>query len=185
MIPQLATDPYANNTRQTRKHLDQMVDFFTWKLWPHENILDIGDRNPLTDKLEKELGLIITNTSGDIDDNTLDIPDYYKYDHIIYSHIMEHQFNPLYTLLRLKEHMKRECKIYIAVPDRGKLLWDKGHFHEIDRYRMGLLIKRAGLQIIRHKRFKERREWWFYLTGVRPLLRYFFEYDSIYTVILK
>jgi len=72
--------------------------------------------------------------------------------------------------------------IYIMVPDRTKILWDKGHFHEIDAYRMNALIKRAGMKITKHEKVKEKRDFWFYFTGIKPFLRLFFEYDSIYTV---
>jgi hypothetical protein len=143
-------------------------------------ILDIGGRSRFTNVLQSLTTIEIQNTDGDLDDG-FTFRDEEKYDVVVYSHTMEHQFNPLYTLLRLKESpATRDAIIFISLPSRGKLLWTPHHFHEIDDYRFRLLCERAGLEILNVHRGKEWRVWTFYLKGIRPLLRLFFEYSIDY-----
>jgi hypothetical protein len=144
-------------------------------------MLDIGDKSPLTIAVEESFkDLIIHNTFNDLD---TDFGHYCTVDYVLYSHTIEHQFNPLYTLLRLhNEVMHKDSVMFIILPCRGKLLWDRGHYHEIDHYRMRLLLKRAGYEIISYELHKGWRPWSFYLTGVRPFFRMFFEFNAYYEV---
>ena len=171
-------NPYQAANKTTDKHIKKIVGFFCSNVSKNAIILDIGDNNPLADRL-RELGYRVHNTDGDLDiDFEFELLDY---DVILYSHTIEHQFNPLYTLLRLKPYVNL---MYIATPDRGKLLWCKNHFHEIDSYRMKKLVERAGLKIIEIYRYKHWRYWKEYFKiGIRPILRLIFERYAIYTVI--
>ena len=171
-------DTYLFNSKQFDNRIKRTLLYFDGKLNHKQNILDIGERNLLTDNLESKYDITIDSTSGDLDTD-FSIPNK-LYDVIIYSHTIEHQFNPLYTLLRIKRVLRRNGVLYILVPSRGKLLWDKGHYHEIDDYRMRILLKRSGFKVISRGRQKQIRDWKFYLTGIRPLLRLFFEYSSHY-----
>jgi 2-polyprenyl-3-methyl-5-hydroxy-6-metoxy-1,4-benzoquinol methylase len=180
MIPELAQSPYQV-TPQLEDAMGTTVKYLTRKVKPHSKILDVGQKNPLTELLsEGELKLSIDNTEGDLDVFT--ITDDTKYDYILYSHTIEHQFNPLHTLLELKKVMKEDTLMFIILPRRGKLLWCRGHFHEIDDYRMRLLLDRAGLDIVTLELHKAWRPWYFYLTGFKPILRLFLEYNAYYEV---
>ena len=184
MIPEMSKSAYEfENTTQYRSHLEKTMRYLKDKIIPYHVVLDLGARNPLTDAIENRLSYNIHNTDGDLDVN-FSMP-LTIYDVIIYSHTIEHQFNPLYTLQKLRLVMSPETRLYILLPERGKLLWCKGHFHEIDEYRMGLLLERAGMQIISKVKQKIWRDWWFYFTGIKPLMRLFFEYHVIYEVKLK
>ena len=182
------TSNHADNfelTKQYQSHIYHTLNYFDGRINKSDIILDLGNENPLTRKIRHRFGCFIINTDGDLDEKFY-IPEFVKsFDKIIYSHTIEHQFNPLNTLERIKPFMNQESKLYILLPDRGKLLWCKGHFHEIDEYRMGLLAKRAGLEIVSKTRQKIWREWWFYFTGIKPLMRLFFEYHAIYELKLK
>lgn len=183
MLKELAGDP-AVVTHQTKSKIEFMVRFFESKL-KYKKILDVGQRSPLTQALEQHFQVKIDSTEGDLDEQ-FDIPGR-CYDVIIYSHTIEHQLSPLYTLQCLREVLHADGTIYIVVPDRevaglSKILWSKGHYHEIDRYRMGLLIKRAHMFIHKTHRYKSWRNPMFYTKGIRPLLRLFFEFDLVYEI---
>lgn len=178
-----STTEYLDNTKhskQTQTKFKNMLQILGWHVQRDSKILDVGDRNPFTELMEREFMVDIDNTKGDLDDNFYIAGS--SYDVILASHIVEHIFNPLYCLQRLKEVLSEDGIMIIAVPQRGKLLWCKGHFHEIDDYRIRLLFKRAGLKVIKKYKRKVKREWWRYLTGFRPILRLFFEYNAIYIV---
>ena len=174
---------YLDQTKhnvQTQCKFEFMINFFEGKL--NGKILDVGERNPLTELLEQKYNVKIENTEGDLDEDFI-IPGN-KYDTIIFSHVIEHIFNPLHACLRLKKTMHSKSKMYIALPDRGKLLWSKEHFHEIDSYRFKMLMKRAGLKTINKVRHRVWRPWWNYLLGFRSFLRLIFEYYAVYTIIV-
>lgn len=177
MIQEFAKSPYQKNTNQARCVRRQTINYLR-KLDLKCNILDIGPRNPLSDAIEEKLGLKVVNTYGDLDCDFLIPPKTFKF--ILYSHTIEHQFNPLFTLLELKEHLSGN--MLIIIPSRPKILWSKGHYHEIDHYRMKMLLKRAGYRIVNYQKIKFWREWWQYLS-LRGIMRLLFEYNSYYFVI--
>jgi len=183
VIEELAKNPYygGNLNKQTRVHIKKTVNYFAGKL--HGKVLDIGQQSPLTEALMEAYGYAVTidNTEGDLDLPGFKIPGK-RYDVIIYSHTLEHQFNHLMPLLRLKDVLAPNGALYLLLPDRGRLLWCRGHYHEIDEYRVNLLMKRAGLKIISKTRHKVWRDWYHYLKGFRPILRFFFEYHVIYEI---
>lgn len=182
MIDELSRDPYII-TEQTENVTDTIIEYLQRKLRRgNKTMLDIGRRSPLTDIANNNFNLEIYNTEGDLDAE-FSFPDMEGgCDYILYSHTIEHQFNPLYTLLQLKKIMAEYTVMFIILPNKPKLLWWEGHFHEIDRYRMQLLLKRAGLTIVSYERHRAWRNWKFYFTGIRPFLRLFCEYNAYYEV---
>ena len=190
MIPELSRDPFVE-TEQTRNVISTTLEYLSRKLtWEGDVfLLDVGRTSPLTVAVNEAFDIKVYNTSGDLDE-VFYIPienfnaycDWIYYDYILYSHTIEHQFNPLHTLLELKKVMNAETKMFIILPCKPKFLWWEGHFHEIDNYRMKLLLKRAGLNIVSYERHRVWRNWKFYFTGIRPLLRLFCEYNDYYEV---
>jgi hypothetical protein len=178
MLNELAKDPLKNVNLQGRTALARKMKYFKNLIKNNHKVLDVGQRNLLTEALENEHKIKIDNTDGDLDSN-FTIPSQ-NYDIIIYSHTIEHQFNPLYTMLQLKDALSNEGKLYVLMPERGKLLWTIGHYHEIDDYRFRLLAKRAEFEIINKRKEKAWRKWTEYLKGIRPLYRLFREFDVIY-----
>ena len=143
--------------------------------------LDVGPRSPLTEAIEKRMEWQIDNTTGDLDVEFMPDHEHPYYDIITYSHTIEHQFNPLYTLFELKRYLVPGGRIYVALPQRGKLLWVNHHYHEIDDYRIRLLFKRAGLKVMdRNVSILGPRPWYHYVRGFRAFARLFFEKNVIY-----
>jgi len=180
MLNVLAQNPFKNINYQGKNALYRKLNYFRNLINQNQLILDVGARNPLTEALELEHKVSIDNTSGDLDID-FNIPGK-DYDVIIYSHTIEHQFNPLYTLLELKKILNDNGVLYVLMPERGKLLWTKGHYHEIDDYRFNLLIERSGFEIIKKTREKAWRHWTEYIKGIRPFYRLIREHDVIYAL---
>lgn len=162
----------------------KIIKYFRIKDCMNGYILDIGMKTYFTKMLENEFDIKIFNTKGDLDID-FEMNEDYKYDTIIYSRTIEHQFNPLHTLLRLKRVMHNKSKMYIILPNRGKLLWTKYHYHEIDPYRMSLLFKRAGYRMISNTKIKGWRSPLLYMKGFRSLYRIIREHNDIYELELK
>lgn len=175
-----AKDLYNHDSFEQRLHRKRSVDYLIQNVKDPKSlsILDIGQRSPLTDSIEKALNIKLDNTEGDLD-FAFTAPKN-KYDVIIYSHTIEHQFNPLLTLVEIHKILKDEGTLFIMLPERGKLLWDKGHYHEIDAYRFKELVERAGFKIIKKENHRPWRNPLFYLTGFRPFLRLFLEHNANY-----
>jgi SAM-dependent methyltransferase len=178
LLKELADVTSTPDNVQTIDRYEKTFNYLEGKM--QGNILDVGKRTQFTVELEKRFKISVYNTKGDLD---LDfyIPDG-EYDVIIYSHTLEHQLNHLSAMLKLKDVLKTDGTLYLMLPDRGKLLWCNNHYHEIDDYRVKLLLKRAGLEVISKTRHKVWRHWKIYFTGLRPLLRLFLEYNAIYEV---
>jgi len=165
--------------KNTIKYLMKNVNYYYTG-----NILDVGQRSPLTDAMRKVFKYsAIDNTTGDLDLDFKIPKD--EYDLVVFCHTMEHIFNPLYCMLRLKEVMKSDSSMFVMLPRRGKLLWYNRHFHEIDHYRFSLLMKRAGFKIINWEYCKPWRSWYQYFTGLRPFYRLFREFHITYQVVKK
>ena len=78
MIPELAQSPYQI-TPQLEDAMGTTVKYIRRKARPSSTMLDVGQKNPLTEiLLSGDMKLKITNTEGDLDVFTLDDPN--KYD---------------------------------------------------------------------------------------------------------
>jgi len=175
--PYVVTNHVASTMDSTIKYLIAHVPYWGFG----QTMLDVGQRSPLTALIEFYFPQMkVDNTEGDLD--TFGLPETHEYDLVLYSHTIEHQFNPLHTLLELKKVLRHEGRIFIALPQKPQLLWWSGHYHEIDDYRMRMLLKRAGYEVVTYDRRKEWRSPWFYLSGIRPFLRLFFERHGYYEV---
>ena len=129
------------------------------------NVLDIGERNMLTEKLENYFNVKIHNTTGDLDVE-FNCPDL-KYDFVIYSNVIEHQFNPLFTLQNIRNVMKDDGVLLIDTPLKPHwITWPISHFHEFDQYRFNMLMKRANFIQYYSKYYWKRVS----IIGLRPLL---------------
>lgn len=178
-LPELSRDPFIT-TEQTENVIATTLEYLSRKVSMRTWMLDVGRVSPLTLEVKEKFELQIVNTHGDLDN--IDLSYNSPFDYILYSHTIEHQFNPLHTLIELKKVMHSQTKMFIILPSKPKFLWWEGHFHEIDHYRMTLLLKRAGLTVISYERHRVFRHWTFYLTGLRPMLRLFLEYNDYYEV---
>lgn len=149
----------------------------------HLEVLDISERSVMTERIEHMFVMSVQNTEGDLDAHGSIPFNKHWFDIVIFSHVIEHLFNPLFCLENIKREMAKNGTLVIATPIKPHYLkWGKGHFHEFDTYRFKKLMDRAGLEIIAWHKFRN-GPWWADL-GIRPLLRkLFFKEQSC--VILK
>jgi len=87
--------------------------------------------------------------------------------------VLEHLFNPLFCLEQMKKALHSTGVIYLSTPYRNHLIWGNRHFHEIDDKRIRWLFAAAGLEIIKQAKIAIRFQWYWHLSGIRPLLRLF------------
>ena len=148
--------------------------------------LDVGPRSPLTEAIEETMCWHVRNTIGDLDERFRPQTTLRVFDVITYSHTIEHQFNPLFTLLELQRYLVPGGRMYVSLPQRGKLLWVDHHYHEIDDTRIRLLFERAGLRVLdRNATILGPRPWHHYIRGFRAMARLFFEKNAIYKLIAE
>ena len=153
------------------KSLDFIGDHFSFK-----SALDIGDRSGLTEMMESKYQVKFDNTKGDLDCITLKG----KYDLVTSFEVLEHLFNPLFHLSQIKGVLSENGKLILSTPlSKPRFLWSKEHFHEMSTESIEALFHVAGFKIVRKKYFKV-HPLIFYIKGIRPLLRLFFDKIQIY-----
>lgn len=171
-------DPFATAEQRNilRRH-QNTLDFIGTRAMG--KVLDIGERNPFTLRLEERLGISVENTRGDLDTITLRG----HYDTVLCFEVIEHLMNPLHLLLQINTVLNSNGSLFLSTPKhKPHFLWDRYHFTEMDEYRLNILIKRGGFQVVRKRIFRTMPFWW-YFTGFRPFLRMF--YNKIFILELK
>ena len=146
---------------------------------PDSMALDIGERNPLTEEIEKLLGLELHSTEGDLDE--VQIPG--QYDYVFSFEVLEHLFNPLWHMKQIRRCLNPGGRVFLSTPvGKPHFLWSLHHFHELHPREFRSLIECAGLRIetLRTARI---RPWYFYFSGIRPFARLF--YERIFLVELR
>jgi hypothetical protein len=136
--------------------------------------LDIGPKNDFGDRLAERFGIGVVNTEGDLDlDGWRPIQPGPEggFPVVFCFEVIEHLLNPLLFLISLRRHCAAGARVFVTYPLRPRLFWSDIHWHEIDRRRFDYLLGQAGFVSVRFREKLLWREWPFYLTGVRPLLR--------------
>jgi hypothetical protein len=135
----------------------------------HGNVLDIGSRNFFTEILEKKYKIGIDSTSCDLDECLTSPKTNYNFVH--YNNVIEHQFNPLFTLLEIKKILDSDGILILGCPLKPKWITSaKCHFHEFDEYTYQELIKRAGFKEVKRIHFYKQ----FSINGIRGIFGSFF-----------
>jgi SAM-dependent methyltransferase len=141
--------------------------------------LDIGERNPLTERLEGKYSVHIRNTSGDLDNPKLNG----VFDSIFCFEVIEHLMNPLNLLLEIRRVLRPSGRLFLSTPKhKPHFLWGQYHFTEFDEERLRALVTRAGFEIRRKAEFRTMPIWWHFL-GIRPLIRFF--HNKVFILELK
>ena len=140
-------------------------------------VLDIGERNPLIEFLERELNIKAVSTDKiDIDYQTIKG----QYETIFFFAVIEHLFNPLFALESLNKVLTKNGIIYLSTPHRPHFLWTEHHFHEMDTMRIQWLFERAGFKIMKRELHYLHDKWFRNLRGFRPFCRLFFRSMGLY-----
>jgi hypothetical protein len=144
--------------------------------------LDLGDRTPFTALLEQHFGCPFQNTSVDLDLEPLSG----SFGVVTAFEVLEHLYNPLHALLEVKALLAGEdARLFVSMPLRKPaFLASPDHFHEMMRSSALSLFTRAGFMMVRNAEFRIRHPL-FYLTGVKPLLRAWYEKVQIYELAVR
>ncbi len=107
-----------------------------------------------------------------------------KYKIITCFEILEHLQNPLHFLRTVKDDLLADGgSLFLSTPSRPKLFWTPQHYNEIPRDRLvTFLLEPLGLEIVGSRRVRIGHSWWWYLTGLRPLMRLWFGYTMLYEI---
>lgn len=175
------------NNESSNKHFTKRAKFLVQYLKSRnaqQPILDLGKASPMTYKLEDHFGWI-DNSEGDLDVRGVVVPQKH-YNTVLYIHTIEHQFNPLTTLLKIKDHINARSRVFIALPRRPYFLQANRsyHYHEISDYGFRNLCERAGFKIVDVTIHRWKMQF-VGLWGIRPLLRFFLDKEVIYELKLK
>ncbi|ABL66428.1 methyltransferase domain-containing protein [Chlorobium phaeobacteroides] len=139
--------------------------------------LDLGGRTPLTDVLEKFFDCPFHATAIDLDVEPLEG----AYGVVTAFEVLEHLFNPLHALLQVRRVLAgQDARLFVSMPlAKPAMLASLDHFHEMSGDAALSLFTRAGFRVVRSDAFRIRK-WPFYLTGLKPVLRAFYEKVVIY-----
>lgn len=184
----ISTDALYANERTNPKAIRNRME--TMKLIDKHgglsgNVLDIGERNLFTEILESRYNIPIYNTYGDLDTGMRVRDEAYGtrlYDWVHYNNVIEHQFSPLFTLLKIKYRMNPWGKLILGCPIKPTwITFSRCHFHEFDQYRFDKLIARAGFTVV------DKIHFWHELNGigVRNLLGSLYTKQAVYILTIK
>jgi len=143
-------------------------------------IADIGCINAKSLYISKSFNVNIDQIDCDFNFDVLPVN---KYDIIFCLEVLEHLQNPLFFMKNLKLMLRENGIIYLSTPGRPQILWTKHHFFEMnEKHLTKWILEPLGLKIIKRKKIMLRRPFWTYSTGIRPLLRFFLSYTTIYKI---
>jgi hypothetical protein len=144
--------------------------------------LDLGERTPFTDTLEHHFGCPFENTTVDLDSEPLSG----SFAVVTAFEVLEHLYNPLHAMFEVKRILAcADARLFVSMPLwKPSYLASLDHFHEMTRSEALSLFSRAGFAIVRSAEFRIRHPL-FYLTGVKPLLRAWYEKVQIYELAVQ
>ena len=144
--------------------------------------LDLGERTPFTALLEQYFECPFENTGVDLDFEPLTG----SFGVVTAFEVLEHLYNPLHALLEVRHLLAgADARLFLSMPLwKPAYLASPDHFHEMTRSEALSLFSRAGFAVLRSAEFRIRHPL-FYLTGVKPLLRAWYEKVQIYELAVR
>lgn len=140
---QLEKVSHKESVKLTHK---QIMGFIEKHEYTYGDILDIGVKNPLGNRIEKKFGIRLDNTGRKDDFNYNMSSPKKKYDLIYCFNVIEHVPNVMTFLHSMKQRMYDDSILLIACPSGdGKL--NANHYYEIPITRLKTILDDAGLQV--------------------------------------
>ena len=179
------TSPFRNrinkiyiNARTTQKRWNITKKFLS-EFPDAKSGLDFGDRTSFTEELESFFDCPFINTTFDLDTGIIEK----KYDIITAFEVIEHLFNPLHCLLEVNKSLNPNGRLYLSTPkSKPRFLSSPEHFHEMSESSLEALFDRAEFNVARKITFRV-HSFWYYFTGIRPLLRSVFDRHWLFELI--
>jgi hypothetical protein len=161
------------------KRFEKTLNFLA-KYEPHAHrILDLGVRNPLSERMEK-FGYEVINTQGeDLDLTPETIAQYKDVDVVTAFEILEHLVSPFPVLRLLPAHelvVTVPLSLWFSKTYRNRTDKFDMHYHEFEDWQFDMLLEKAGWKIIHREKWTAPT----YQIGIRPILRFF--YPRFYAV---
>jgi hypothetical protein len=136
-------------------------------------VLDAGEYNPFSKWVYEEFGILVKNTSPNLDfDYCFSDQSYVRQFNFVFAFdIIEHLMNPLMFLEFLARSLSDTGKVFLTTPfARPRFLWSKYHVTEYFPDKIELLARKAGLRINRYK-LKKVYALHNAFSGIRPFFR--------------
>jgi len=142
---------------------------FVGQAFKGEPVLDCGGDNRFGRELAKELNLEYHFTEGDLNGGWSGT----RNPEVVFCfEVIEHLMNPLLFLTTLRDLCDKNTKVYLSYPRTPRWLMSDRHFHEFRDIEFHTLIDEAGFEIVKYEAHRIRHDWIFYLTGLRPFIRF-------------
>ncbi|PZD76494.1 methyltransferase [Mesonia sp. K7] len=153
------------------KRYRETITFLEKYVSKEEAILDLGVKNPLSEKLTK-LGYKVSNTSGEDLDIDFTSVQAQTYNVVTAFEIFEHLVAPFNILKEIKANKlvaSIPLRLWFSPAYRSKTdKWDR-HYHEFEDWQFDWVLEKAGWKIIDSKKWTNPVQ----KIGIRPLLRKF------------
>ena len=140
--------------------------------WTIKDVLDIGEHNEFGEKMAYVLSLEYHSTKGNLNNIEWLVSFRVEPDIVFCFEILEHLKNPDLFLSNLQSACSDDAQVFLSYPQNPLFLRGKHHFHEFKDDEFLTLID-PYFEVVAHKRTPHWNDWWYYFTGVRPVLRFF------------
>lgn len=153
------------------KRFDRTLRFLEKHLDKDTSILDLGENNPMADRMRQE-GYRVSNTQGEDLDTDQSRLAHSDYDVVTAFEIFEHLVAPFTVLQAIKA--KRlvasvPLNLWFAKAYQNPTDPRDRHFHEFESWQFDWLLEKAGWQVLDSETFTNPVR----KIGLRPLLRLF------------
>lgn len=181
----IALNPGYNTRETIEAPTPNMVREFLKFMYLHvdNDIHDIGERNWKSDYMRKHGYTVHQVNANDFNFDKFSIPKNVRV--ITCFEVLEHIQNPLFFMQNIADSMDEKSVLFLSTPGRNRMFWTDHHFHEMNAAHLTKwILKPLGLQIIQKRkvRISDGLPWYFYLTGIRPLLRALANNTTIYQI---
>lgn len=145
-------------------------------------ICDLGEKNAKMEYLKKRFNIQVDQIENIDFDGVNFVRKYY--DVVCCFEVLEHLTNHKRFMKYLVALLKDKGRLFLSVPHRPfTFLWGEFHYCEVAPWRLKrFILEPLGLEVVRMKRIHTFHHLRYYLTGLRPFMRLFFNSTYIYEI---